>query len=446
MTIYSDENQIVTGIDGHSQHYVLFENLKDFYYFKSFDSDTWQKVPLQLNELPKTKDFPYQFIQAKERNFLIHNGCGEVYEFKNDSIIRIDNSFKHRNQYYANVFTYKGEIYFWGGYGLFTYKNILTKFNFTTKEWDIIKYSNYDHIPKPRKMALSYVEVDNLYIFGGIGEDYSTTNENSNNHVLSDFWKLNLQTKEWEFVGNMKNPEWLHITPENHGYYHAENIIYFDSKKLVGLNLKKNELNYYGSQRNFELSKNEKYNPKRNEIIYTLTSSDQSRKETKVIVQDFNTYRANRLSVHNLLENKYLFLYVIFTVLTVLGLVLLFKKRISFFLLRFKNVIVLHNGEITYKKKPINNLDKQEKELLTFLFDNIEKPLQVNEIIEFFGNDDELANYATLIKRKDAILNSLKSKLAFILEVDESSIFIIKKNQLDKRVHELKLNEMYFSS
>lgn|GEM_PF-2549918 len=447
LTIDSNANQIVTGIDSNNQNYLLFENLKDYYYLKSFNSKEWQKVSLRFNELPQTEDFPYKFIQVKARNFLIHNGCGEVYEIKSDSIIRIDNSFQHKNQYFANVFTYKDEIYFWGGYGLFTYKNILTKFNFTTKEWDILKYNDYkNQIPEPRKMALSYIENDNLYIYGGIGEDYTTPNENSNNHILNDFWKLDLRTREWEFIGNLKKMELYHMTPENHGYYLVSNTLFFDSKKFIGLNLNEDKLFYYGEQRNYELSRHEKYNPERNEIIYTVTSSNESLKDTKVFVQDFNAYKGNLISKFNLLDDKGMMFWIGVIALTIFGLSFLLKKWISFFLLRYKNVIVFNKEKIYYKNRLITNLDTQENQLLYFLFNNLGKPLSIHEITNFLADDDQDVSYGAWIKRKDTLINSLKSKLSFILNVAENDIFIINKNIADKRVKQLSLNTIYFKN
>ena len=73
------------------------------------------------------------------RILFIYKGIGVVYELKNDTIQRIDHSFKHENQFGHSLFTYKNEIYAFGGYGLFTFKNILTYFNLTNKEWYELK-------------------------------------------------------------------------------------------------------------------------------------------------------------------------------------------------------------------------------------------------------------------------------------------------------------------
>ena len=74
-------------------------------------------------------------VTIKDKTYLVHSGCGPVLEFRNDSIVRINDAYLQRNQYEAVPFVYNNEIYFFGGYGLFTHKNILTKYIFKTKDW-----------------------------------------------------------------------------------------------------------------------------------------------------------------------------------------------------------------------------------------------------------------------------------------------------------------------
>ena len=103
------------------------------------------------------------------KNYLIYHGCGPVLEWRNDSIVRIDKSFFHKNQYGAVSFVYNKKVFFWGGYGLFTHKNILTQFNFKTKEWDEVE--TFGTPPSPRRQAHGIIINTNLYIFSGYEKD-----------------------------------------------------------------------------------------------------------------------------------------------------------------------------------------------------------------------------------------------------------------------------------
>ena len=169
-------------------------------------------------------------------------------------------------------------------------------------------------------------------------------------------------------------------------------------------------------------------------------------KDTKVFVQDFNAYKGNLISKFNLLDDKGMMFWIGVIALTIFGLSFLLKKWISFFLLRYKNVIVFNKEKIYYKNRLITNLDTQENQLLYFLFNNLGKPLSIHEITNFLADDDQDVSYGAWIKRKDTLINSLKSKLSFILNVAENDIFIINKNIADKRVKQLSLNTIYFKN
>ena len=67
----------------------------------------------------------------------------------------------------------------------------------------------------------------------------------------------------------------------------------------------------------------------------------------------------------------------------------------------------------------------------------------MNEVVDFFSKNDA-TNYNTLTKKKDNVLNSLKQKLAFVLDINEDDLFIYQKNNEDKRIKEIQLNPQYF--
>lgn len=77
----------------------------------------------------------YKIITDKQNHvYFVDVGCGLVYKWQNDSIIRIDHSFHHKNQFFGNIFLHDGHPYIFGGYGYFLHKNMTTSFNFTSKE------------------------------------------------------------------------------------------------------------------------------------------------------------------------------------------------------------------------------------------------------------------------------------------------------------------------
>ena len=169
--------------------------------------------------------------------------------------------------------------------------------------------------------------------------------------------------------------------------------------------------------------------------------SDQSIRGTKIIVEPFVTYSGKISKTEDLISNNNFGFITIGLVLLVILVIVYFIKRSK--KQKYKNGIVLSNNTFLYKNKPINNLSLDEAELLTFFFKNYDRVIQMNEVVDFITKDDK-TNYNTLIKKKDNILNGLKQKLAYILDIDEDELFIYQKNNEDKRIKEIQLNPQYF--
>jgi hypothetical protein len=115
-------------IEAKSQKTIVFVN--DSLFYKNGRRFQFKSTPFpgKLSE--------YIALNISKKTFLIHSGCGPVLEFRNDSIVRVDNSYLHNSQFGSTPFIYNKQIYFFGGYGLFTYKNIITRFDFKNGEWN----------------------------------------------------------------------------------------------------------------------------------------------------------------------------------------------------------------------------------------------------------------------------------------------------------------------
>lgn len=440
-TLELKNSDIQIGIDYKNKNYLVFNGFEVFYK-KPFQSQEWKTIPYKHNELPKTKDFPYNYFSIKGKNYLVYTGCGEVYEFRNDSIIRIDNSFQHKNQFGSCPFVFKDEIYYFGGYGLFTFKNILTKFDFKTKEWELIKYNNYKNIPQPRDKAISFVKGDNFYLLSGYSENYDTDQVTGAGNQLFDIWKLNLKTKDWEYIGDLKDKSIVSTLVDNSNSYQNQNNFYYDSNYIFQLDFENNKVNYFKQENKFFLSEFEKYNSENNEIIYSLKSSDQSVRDIKIIIESFKNYSGKIIRTENLVSSFN------FTYILILSIILLVAIGLYFTTKRkqkteYENCITYKNNTFFHKNKPINNLSSDEINLLSFFFSNYNNSIQMNEVVDFISKNDD-TSYNTLTKKKDTILNSLKQKLAFVLDINEDDLFIYQKNNEDKRIKEIQLNPQYF--
>lgn len=150
-----------------SNEFVVLDD-SSFYYTKKSSVNKWQKHTFTF--VGDNISFDYflnrfsPISTSDGRLFFVYTGVGEVYQLANDTLRRIDNSFKHENQFMHSLFEYNNRIYAFGGYGLFTFKKIITYFDTNTKEW----YEVITPIkPAPRASQHFQRIGDDVYIFAG---------------------------------------------------------------------------------------------------------------------------------------------------------------------------------------------------------------------------------------------------------------------------------------
>ena len=163
------------------------------------------------NPLTKTKynhtPYPdrlwhYVSYSIKGKTFLVQDGGGPVLEFRNDSIVRLNQTSIFQNQCSSAKFVYKNSLHLFGGYGLFTYKNILTKYDAKNKDWVQVQTFG-DETPSPRSRFYSYVVDENFYVFDGYEED---PNDILNAKKCDNtFWRLHLPTMRWYKMGKFNS-------------------------------------------------------------------------------------------------------------------------------------------------------------------------------------------------------------------------------------------------
>ena len=201
-------------------------------------------------------------------------------------------------------------------------------------------------------------------------------------------------------------------------------------------------MNYFKQENKFFLSRFEKYNSENNEIIYLLKSTDESVRETKIIIEPFTNYSGKIIKTENLVSG-FNSNYILIPFIILLAVIVIYVATIRKQKTVYENCITYKDNTFFHKNKPINNLSTDETNLLSFFFSNYNNPIQMNEVVDFIAKNDT-SNYNTLTKKKDTILNSLKQKLAFVLAINEDDLFIYQKNNEDKRIKEIQLNPQYF--
>lgn len=383
----------------------------------------------------------YKNFNIKDKTYLVHDGCGPVLEYRNDSIVRIDHSSLHQNQSAAVSFVYNNEIYFFGGYGLFTFKNILTRFDFKTKEWYSVQTFG-DEIPSPRSAALGILIKDNLYVFSG--KEENPKDYHGFKKCDTFIWKLHLPSNKWYKIGAYTEQ----LNFDNLFSFTKKNKIFcFDgnmNNNIIEIDILNNSIKKYKSKLILKILQIN-CDSKNNELaIINNQYSNQTHKYITVKFDDFIGELFYNETFYNSLDKYSLNIINVFLLGSLL-LILYYRKKIIAKLKPFRGLVYNKlDQSFYYKGKRITIFEESEIRILFFLIENSNRFISLNELNRLFENSFVVENFSTTIKRRENTLNGLFIKLALITEIKESNILISRKNPDDKRIREIKLNPIYF--
>ncbi len=383
-------------------------------------------------------------ITLKDKNYLVYHGCGAVLEWRNDSIVRIDKSFLHKNQFGSVVFSFNNKLFFWGGYGLFLHKNILTQFNLKTKEWDEVE--TFGTPPSPRRQAHGILIKDNLYVFNGYEKDEA--------HFMQIkacepyVWKLHLPTMQWSKLGkydatiniNTKEVIASNFTANNKLYILP--ILEFD--KVYEIDIINNTITTFKS--NIKNVFQPYFDATTHEVVYINKNAEGLKKIFHTPLQEFLGKQVDQqvfiLPWHQNMEVTT----ILTTILSILGIVSLafyFGKRKP----NFKpfNGITFKSDESNYyyKGKLLDTFEEAELRILDYLVQNRQRFIPLNELNHLYENEVQMDNFTTVVKRREVALASLMAKLLFITESTEKDILVYRRSPNDKRMKEIKLKDNF---
>ncbi len=392
---------------------------------------------LKHTDYPSTLNGYLYHFNIKKHTYLVHLGCGPVLEYRNDSIVRIDNSFLQQNQYGASPFIYNNQICLFGGYGLFTDKNIITGFDFKPKEWFLLETKGED-VPSARTDNLNYYDKDGFYLFGGWIYSTSTFEKDSS------IWYFNFNTLQWNRLGNY-NQSLLKIISKSSSIYNTfqtNKKLYLQNVNfLIEIDFKNNKIRSFENNNIFTYSK-PYFDSNSNSLVYlqSLTGSSKLKLET-ISLSDLlkNPVKTEKLYYSSWQEYALPLVSIVMMLLLFIGV---YKWIVS----QKGKCFVFHQSKnkFYYKTKIISNLDPMEEKILAYLFQNKKNYIQLNQL-NFFFEKESPDNFTNVIKKRDLVFSSLVVKLNAILNQEEKSLVLMQKNESDKRIKEIKLNPMYFT-
>ena len=380
------------------------------------------EYPARLNE--------YVFLNIGTKTYLVHEGCGPVLEYRNDSIVRINDNYLQRNQFGNVHFVYNNEIYFYGGYGLFTFKNILTKYNFITNDW--IEVQTYNEKPLARSNAFSFLNGDDLYIFGGVGKDeYEVT---SNKPLDNKVWRLNLPTMRWFYVGIYDNKT-IKIFPDTPILGNKK--IFLASSVFTETNFITNKISIFN--RNYFPNVISTY-LEGNTLIGVFGVSSKKFFHIGNIDEFKGKLRTTTIFIKPIIKNTNYLLKILPTILVLFLLLYIFKNKLINVLIPFNGIIFSKQKKVfLFKGKTITIFEDQEKKILFYLLDNLNQFLSLNEINKLFENNGNTETISAVVKRREQAVSGLLIKISKITGIEEDKLILERKNKEDKRIKDILL-------
>ena len=388
-------------------------------------NDSLYLINLNQDELVngiKVEDL--ELIQLNRDNYFIDYQGGNVFVLTDLELKQIDNSFRHKMQVWSNIFNYNDTIYRHGGYGFWETRNLLTFYDFTTKEWEILKSKNKGGRGLKH---LSTNQKNKSIFFGGytLDETFHSNFVKSNSVYLFDFRK-----KEWTNLGNSK----YHFTQDNR----VININ--DDKKVIIKNDTifliepfENKIKFYKSNK-FMTSVRSSQNLKsyyKDSTFYFINSVNSSN-EFKINQRSYDEVFSNKLGESSFIshDNNHSILLIGLLIISLLCLIFYLNKKKK---LKKKTLNVSKNILI-YKKRKVNTIDF-EMDIIHLLNKNSE--VKISDVRNVLNREELDYNHQLRIV-VDAI-NNLNNKITVLMDLKEPFIKLSKSN-LDKRVKIYSLN------
>ena len=418
--------------------YISIENERMYLFY------TERVVDINLKDLSIKEDL-YDFSNIKITNFIgvsvnfkyyfLDPQGGAVYLFENNKFKRIDTSYKHRMQIESSVFTYKNEIYKYGGYGFWSNRNFITKFNFETNQWDFVPHFNSKELPSGSHKSIVKMIEDDLYVYGGLKVNKFNPEIIEDNNEI---WKFNFINKVWKKLGvnNLQRDNILNNTKIDYG----NKSLFFDRKtsSTIGIDFINNKITTYKSSTLLNslsplpisfFYKNKfflfvKENPSSSIIVLKIRNKDEISGE----MIDQKSFYGNQTDT--------LILMVIIG--SILILIMVYKiiryvnKNRNKLSLKFKNKVKFKNKEI--------DLDDISYEIVKILVNN--EFVLSKDIIPLLKIPHMDYAHSTRVMRDT--LFQINFKLKGLVK-SETDVIVIKKSDYDKRIKQYSINQKLFN-
>ncbi len=403
-------------------------------------------VPGALRMNAPLADF-YHAYHLDNTLYLVHGGGGVVLAYDGQNFERIDRSFLHRNQYRGTPFVYQGSLYLFGGNGLFSTKNFVTRYDFEAREWYLQKTQG-------SKPTMGF---NHIYHGLTVGESFyasSSTNTDSSQEDKemqqgkNSAYRLDLKTWTWYYLGRLSEVAVAGYqgVPEmqNNISFQSQDKYYYQSKEgLVCLDFVNNIVRiYYDVNHQYSSGKSDLlgYSDSGNLLLSYCDSSDRFN-----IIEVSEATLADHLISEDIFyqEDITTFYSAIIRLLALIFFIALLLILVAQLRTEGRLVIRLKQALFIYKGKRIRVFSEPERDLLMTLA--LEGKMSLPAIEDLVS--DAMDSSAVRIKKRERMIKSLNDKIGALFNESpkyRSEYFLFTPDPDDRRIKVATLNLQHF--
>ncbi len=418
--------------------FLLFDD-STYYFEYKIAKKKWEKHPYIFQGECSFTEFQKVFIPLSMENgeiYFVYRGVGEVYGLKNDTLKRIDKSFRHENQFSGNLFTHKNKIFCFGGYGLFTTKNFISYFNVKFKEWMVDDIPFKYKTPDSRMNAYSQKVGNNFYMMSG---HWSNSIETT---VYSDVWRYSIEKNRWLRLGKL-NPKG--INRKYLGWYDTEQA----SSKIIlildiyEIDFENNTVTTYSSL-DYKMIHHPLFDATEKYICVIIQKSTTN---FKAVVYPKNVLLGKPDKIVDLYlpdapkKNYTLLLFILgaFSFVVIIFIFIRRKKRKVIKLLhQYKGEYYLNDRLLS---TAFNSIDFMVLKEFLNAENNTLEIADINRIVEY-----DNATLDAVKKRREQSLKNIREKLSLFGKMPMEEVFISSQHPQDRRIKLLRLNPKLISN
>ena len=422
---YSLDNSLIQKSD---TLYIFSETLSklDLKTKRVLHSDVEIKFPIDFklrNHIP---------FYLNDKILFLNRGGGILYEYRNDSIIRVDKSFDDKSRFRSLNLVHNNNLYRFGGYGYFENNNLLISYDhLESNQWGMVKYKGHEKVIPFSNVGFHFMVKNKLHIVGFDTSSGEFQNEikyihngfiyDFDNKIILDVFKVNPKIKKPDSYIDLDN-----------GYV----LLFYPSTNKM-LIIKKDDYSvseYNMSLRQSSLSNKRhiKFGVYEDEIFYI---SNEVNGQPYIQSMDFKYIIENSspLNIYMFKDNS-----LIYQILMLIGFFLFIT--FVFILIRNKNKNknkLYINGPVLFINKTRILKDERSVKIISILLNNTS--VTNSELNDNFSSNGLNLNHVN--REKNKFINHLNIKLSSYLD---QNFITREKHEYDKRMIIFKINKDLF--